>query len=181
MIGVPVLQTDMTPQGIFADDFGAAPIDVFGFSPINGYVVPDTLRLGHGYWLRTLSAQVIDAVGTAQASTSILLQLGWNIIGNPFPAPLQKSSLRFTDGVTTKTMSEAESAGWLTNLLYGFNGAAYVQENLTLAVWNGYWLRTLVPSISILYDLNASRETNPWSTPNLRRVLQTIKQTANTR
>jgi hypothetical protein len=164
MIGVPTHQTDMTPQGIFGDDFGGALISVFGFNPIGGYVVPDTLHLGEGYWLRTPSPLVIDAVGSPQPSVSVPLYTGWNMIGNPFPAPLPKSMLRFTDGVTTKTIIEAQFAGWLMDVLYGFNGAGYVQENVSLAVWNGYWLRTLIPNISILYDLSALRPARPGAT-----------------
>jgi len=156
MVGVPVLQTDMSPQGIFADDFGGSPINVFGFSLATGYSVPDTLRLGKGYWLNTPTARDIDAVGTAQESVTFPLEAGWNIIGNPFPAPLQKSLLRFTDGITVKTISEAHSAGWLVDLLYGFDGSAYVQENVSLAVWNAYWAKILVSNLFIIFDLNPS-------------------------
>jgi hypothetical protein len=157
MIGIPVLQTDMSPHGVFADDFGTAPITLFRFNAITGYGTPDTLRLGEGYWLRTPTAQTVDAVGTAQALVTRPLSLGWNMVGNPFPAPLQRSRLRFTDGSTTKTITEAQIAGWVTNALYGFDGNGYVQENQSLAVWNGYWMRTLVPNLSIVFDLTASR------------------------
>lgn len=156
MVAVPTLQTDMSPQGIFGDDL-SPPIFVFGFNPTTGYTAPDTLRLGVGYWLRTLASSVIDAVGTVQPSVSRPLFLGWNMIGNPFPAPFPKSMLKFTDGVMIKSITEAESAGWLQGLLYGFNGSLYVQENVALAVWNGYWIRTLVPNITILYDLGSVR------------------------
>jgi hypothetical protein len=162
MIGVPVLQTDMSPQGVFADDLGGSPVHIFGFDPISGYTIPDTLRLGEGYWLRTQLGQVIDAVGMAQAVVTLPLPLGWSIIGNPFPAPFQKSLLRFTDGVTTKTITEAQVAGWLVNRLYGFDGNGYVEENQSLAVWNGYWLRTLVANLEIVYDFNAARGLHPW-------------------
>jgi predicted lipoprotein with Yx(FWY)xxD motif len=164
MIGVPTLQTDMSPRGIFSDDFGGNPINVYGFNPITGYVVPDTLRLGAGYWLRTPSALAIDAVGAPQPTVSFSLHTGWNMIGNPFPAPLPKSMLRFTDGVTTKTINEAQSAGWLIDVVYGFTSAGYVQENVSLAVWNGYWMRTLIPNISILYNLGTLRPTHPGAT-----------------
>lgn len=156
MIGVPTLQTDMSPQGIFGDDLNP-PISVFGFNPATGYTAPDTLRLGTGYWLRTPSSSVIDAVGTVQASVSRPLFVGWNMIGNPFPAPFSKALLKFTDGVTVKTLAEAASAGWLQGILYGFNGTFYIQENVALAVWNGYWIRIFVPNITILYTLGATR------------------------
>lgn len=164
MIGVPLLQTDMSPQGIFGDDL-VAPINVYGFNPVSGYIVPDTLRLGAGYWLRTPSSQVIDAVGTVQDSVALPLYNGWNMIGNPFPIPFPKSMVRFTDGVTTKTFAEAQSAGWLMDVVYGFNGMMYVQENQSLTTWNGYWLRILMANLSIVYDLNAGRGSNPWLGP----------------
>jgi len=156
MIGVPTLQIDMSPAGVFGDDL-PLPISVFGFHPITGYTAPDTLRLGVGYWLRTPTSSVIDAVGTVQASVSRPLFPGWNMIGNPFPAPFPRSMLKFTDGVAVKTLAEAESAGWLQGFLYGFNGMFYVQENVALAVWNGYWIRMLVPNISIIYNLGSLR------------------------
>jgi hypothetical protein len=158
-VSVPLLQTDMTPAGIFADDLGSAPT-MFAFRPsTNSYTFPDTLRLGQGYWLlASAPGGVVDAVGTPRTQVVAPTERGWNIIGNPFPVPFLRTALRLTDGSTTRTIEDAAAAGWVRDLLYGFNGTGYVIELSSLAVWNAYWLEVLVPGINVHFDvqLNSS-------------------------
>jgi hypothetical protein len=153
-LSVPLLQTDMSPAGIFQDDLGSAPT-MYGFRPsLNSYFFPDTLTLGQGYWLLAgPSGGTVDAVGAPQSLVHRSLEQGWNIIGNPFPLPFLRTALRFTDGLTVKTVGEAADAGWVRDLLYGFNGASYVIELSSLGVWNAYWLEVLLGGISVRYDI----------------------------
>jgi len=112
--------------------------------------VPALLNMGQGYWLGSNSAQVVDAVGTPLSTVDFALTNGFNIIGNPYVVPILKADLRFTDGVETKTMVEAATAGWLSNVLYGYTGG-YIVEGTTLGVWSGYWIPMLASGITIQY------------------------------
>jgi hypothetical protein len=107
--------------------------------------------MGQGYWLGSNSAQVIDAVGTPLSSASLALVSGFNIIGNPFATDMDVADLSFTDGFTSKNIADAASAGWLSNVLYGYSGGAYYIESTTLDLWNGYWVPMLVDGITAEY------------------------------
>jgi hypothetical protein len=150
LISVPVQQTDMTPAGVFGDDYGV-PYYTFQYNAVGGYSVPSALNMGQGYWLGSNSAQVIDAVGTPLSTVDMALTNGFNIIGNPYVVSILKSDLRFTNGVDTKNMTDAAIAGWLSNVLYGYSGSGYIVENTTLNVWNGYWIPMLTGGITIQY------------------------------
>lgn len=151
LISPAMLQGVMTPSGLFGDDYGATPYYTFGFNTASGYSIPATLSMGQGYWLGSNSPQTVDATGTPVVSANLLLSDGFNIIGNPFAAPLLKSDLRFFDGVETKDIVQASSAGWLSNVLYGYDGSGYVSEATALGVWKGYWIPMLEPDITIQY------------------------------
>jgi hypothetical protein len=141
----------MSPAGVFGDDYGATPYFTFQYSPTSGYSVPTALNMGEGYWLGSNSAKVIDAVGTPVSSASLGLAAGFNIIGNPFPVAEPKDSLSFTLGLVTKNMTDAATAGWLSNVLYGYSGTSYFVEGSSLAVWNGYWIPMLLDGITVHY------------------------------
>ncbi len=151
LVSPAMQQVDMTPAGVFGDDYGATPYYTFQYSPSGGYSVPSTLNMGQGYWLGSNSAQVIDAVGTPLSTANKALVSGFNIIGNPFAVSMLKDSLKFTVGSTTKNMVQAAVAGWLSNVLYGYSGGTYFVEGTTLGVWNGYWIPMLVDGITIQY------------------------------
>ena len=150
LISVPLQQTDMSPAGVFGDDY-TAPYYTFQYNSSSGYSVPSILNMGQGYWLGSNSAQIVDAVGTPLTDVDKLLTNGFNIIGNPYAIPILKSDLRFTKGAETKTMSEAASAGWLSNVLYGYSGTGYYIENTALGVWGGYWIPMLQSDVTIEY------------------------------
>ncbi len=152
LVSPPMLQGTMTPAAVFGDDYGATPYYTFQFSTTSGYSVPSTLNMGQGYWLGSNSAQVVDAVGTAQTSASLALGNGFNLIGDPFPAGPLKADLRFYNGVLTKDMTQAASAGWLSNVLYGYSGGSYFVESTTLGVWQGYWIPMLLGGITVQYS-----------------------------
>jgi hypothetical protein len=150
LISVPIQQTDMSPAGVFGDDY-SVPYYTFQYSAAGGYSVPLTLNMGQGYWLGSNSAQEVDAVGTPLSTVDRALTNGFNIIGNPYVVPILMSNLRFTNGVDTKTWAEAVTATWLNNALYGFNGTSYFFESTSLGVWKGYWIPMMASGITIQY------------------------------
>jgi hypothetical protein len=84
---------------------------------------------------------------------------GWNFFGIPSQRPVQWSSCYVTDGVATKTIASAETAGWLDADIYWWGWDA---ENLQFKFystptddaylqWNrGYWLSTNVSGLTLL-------------------------------
>ena len=152
LVSVPMLQGAMTPAAVFGDDYGATPYFTFQFSPTLGYSIPTTLNMGQGYWLGSNSPQAIDAVGTALSSASLPLVSGFNIIGNPFATDMDVADLAFTDGVDTFGIAAAATAGWLSNVLYGYNGVSYYLESSTLEYWKGYWVPMLVNGKTAVYS-----------------------------
>ncbi|MBA4313380.1 MAG: hypothetical protein C0417_12220 [Chlorobiaceae bacterium] len=163
LVSPAMQQTDMTPVGIFGDDY-SVPYYTFQYNPLSGYSVPSTLNMGQGYWLGSNSSATIDAVGTPLITVNRLLSNGFNIIGNPFAVTMLKDSLKFTNGVITKTMVEAAVAGWLSNVLYGYNGSGYIVENSTLGIWKGYWIPMLSDGITIQYTPSVTTPTPKIST-----------------
>ncbi len=151
LLSVPMLQGVMTPAAVFGDDYGAIPYYTFGYSPSSGYSIPATLNMGQGYWLGSNSAQLIDAVGTPLSGASLPLVSGFNIIGNPFATDMDVADLAFTDGFDTYDIAGAAGAGWLSNVLYGYNGTSYYIESSTLEYWRGYWVPMLVNGVSAQY------------------------------
>ncbi len=151
LVSVPVPQATMTPTAVFGDDYGATPYYTFQYSVADGYTIPEGLAMGQGYWLGSNSAQTVDAVGSPLTDLILPLSNGFNIIGNPFVTDEPVSTVSFTDGSTSKTLSEASGAGWLSPVLYKYDGATYAVENTSLAVWHGYWIPMLRTGISVQY------------------------------
>ncbi len=152
LVSVPLQQTDMTPAGVFGDDYGAEPFYMWQYNASSGNTMPWLLSVGQGYWLGAAVARSVDAEGAALNSAALTLSPGFNIIGNPFVTNEPVTSLMFTDGSTSKTIAEAASSGWLSNVLYKYTGTGYAYESNSLAVWHGYWIPVLAGGISVQYS-----------------------------
>jgi hypothetical protein len=146
----------MRPSAVFGDDFGPSFFTVYQFNPGGGYSSPDTMWMGRGYWLFAAAPTVIDAIGSTQAQVTVSLGLSWNIIGNPFPVPYALTRLRVSNGIETKTLSDAASSGWILATLYGYNGSSYFPAGQSLAVWHGYWIFALVSNLTMVFDASQS-------------------------
>lgn len=150
MFSVPFIAADMSAGNILGDDFPSTP-PVFAFGG-TGYTPAALLATGHGYWLNCGAGTLIDAMGEEADSAAKLLTGDWNLIGNPFPVPLPKSSLRFTNGTDMKTVDEAVAAGWLADgIIHTFNGVAYAAEPDALQPWSAYWLKATATGITVIY------------------------------
>jgi hypothetical protein len=75
---------------------------------------------------------------------SIPLQVGWNIIGDPFPSNLTFSTVYVRqNGTTCLTFGAAVTNGWVGNSLYDYNGSGYdflLYSSAILEPWKGYWM-----------------------------------------
>ncbi|MBI3596887.1 MAG: fibronectin type III domain-containing protein [Nitrospirae bacterium] len=77
-------------------------------------------------------------------SYAIPLQLGWNMIGDPFPSKLTFSTVYVRqNGTTCADFGTAVTNGWVGNSLYDYNGSGYnftLYSSAVLDPWKGYWL-----------------------------------------
>lgn len=152
MVCPPLRQTDMSSNGIFADDFGFTPV-VFRYNAATHlHTTIVTLGMDEGYWVDFPTGGRADIGGVAVDSIAKGLAVGWNLIGNPFPTLYPISNLRFSDGSSVKTLSQAAASGWLVERIFGHNGSRYAVVGSTLEVWNGYWIKMLVGGITIHYN-----------------------------
>jgi|GEM_PF-6497539 len=151
LVSVPLLQSDMTPAGVFGDNYGAETYFVWQYSGL--YSAPSILTLGQGYWLGSNVTKTVDAVGTPLSSVNWSTISGFNIIGDPFISNEPLDSIRFTDGHVTLTLAQAAAApyNWLSPVLYKYTGTGYAYETSALGVWKGYWIPMLTSGISIQY------------------------------
>jgi hypothetical protein len=113
---------------------------------------------GQGYFLMGGSNNpVIDVpAGSTNVSVSTLcgvpnsyalpVQLGWNIVGDPFPAGVSLATVRVRQNGSDASCADFASAvgnGWVGSSIYIYNGSGYDwvdYASATLEPWNGYWL-----------------------------------------
>jgi len=151
LISVPLQQSDMTPAGVFGDNYGVQPYYVYQYASSGRYLSPPELAMGEGYWLGSNIPAAVDAVGIPTGTFGRSLFAGFDLIGNPFPTNEPLDSLKFTDGVSTFSMAQASAHGWLSPILYKYTGTGYAFESDTMEVWRGYWIPMLVGGKTIEY------------------------------
>lgn len=113
------------------------------------YVNATTFQLGKGYFLESknpaTSLSVIEK-GTPAPETAtfeIPLVEGWNMIGTPFPFPLNLYGLKIREADGTIVDIAAAQAGSNPSIggaLWTYESGGY-QLAYTLDPWRGYWLR----------------------------------------
>ncbi len=127
--------------------FSNQPFYVYDYESANGYAIAPELEQGHGYWLATMDMMNLQIEGLADTSSySASLDLGWNLIGNPYSYDKPLAALRIELNGDIVDFTTAVGNGWVSNSLYGYGAGNYVQEN-NLSPWGGYWLSALVNNL----------------------------------
>jgi hypothetical protein len=100
--------------------------------------------LGRGYFLETSEDLPLSTVGTAADTNQpfqIPLQVGWNLIGNPFTFDVNWNQVQFIDPDTNTAVSlpTAVGKGIVANALWGYSFGSY-SATTRMKVWEGYWV-----------------------------------------
>lgn len=162
MVSAPADYTKVAPDiGLYLDDDGdrdtplrLATYDVAARSYVF-YPTPPahTFTLGRGYWLQLSRAASFTREGMPAAAGrayALPLQVGWNMIGDPFDYPVdwQKTQVRL--GTQTVSLAKALAQGWVSNALYTYTFGQY-RMVFRLDPWAGYWVRAFQP-VELLID-----------------------------
>jgi hypothetical protein len=174
MISAPYDYTGQSLSSVLIGDYDSTdnePNVIASWNPLTGSYIktpnsPDeTLHAGQGYWARfpTTGGYLVTA-GTTVTSWQIVLQPGWNMIGDPFNAPIALGNLGFYDSRgdgdpsnsnNPYSFAQASGAGGLNLVspyLYTYsqstnsytlvsNSASSGATASTLAPYSGYWIQ----------------------------------------
>jgi hypothetical protein len=123
---------------------------LFRYDKLTGYeIFPGDfagVECGRAYWLYLDAMSATCTVDGAPRADGLLpLSDGWTMLGHPWPDPVAWASCQITDGVETKSISEAESAGWIQAAAFYYDGGYFTMEPAggdddSLRAWYGYWL-----------------------------------------
>ncbi|GIV19282.1 MAG: hypothetical protein KatS3mg023_1033 [Armatimonadota bacterium] len=152
LIALPVVSEEADAKRVLNFDTDK----LAAYIPGSGYVrYPNTaLQVGRGYWVQLPSAQrasIRGDVADEAQSYVIPLQQGWNLIGNPWLESIawHLSAIQVEQGGQSKSLSEAQAAGWVEDYAWGWDGTKYVLVydsnivsgvNSHLEAWRGYWV-----------------------------------------
>jgi len=169
LVGCPAVPLNPDPTSVFAGYLNG----LIRWDPLVGnYVYFDELApeefgnvlLGDGYWVLkqtagsgTISYSGADVSGDHWIS---LPKAGWTLIGYPNMTPTSKAyeALLVTNGIETKSMSDAASAGWIDGACLTWQGGSYVTVGLpdflpdfeNLERGKGYWIKTNVNNLALI-------------------------------
>lgn len=152
LIALPVVSEEADAKQVLSFDTDK----LAAYVPGTGYArYPNAaLQVGRGYWVQLPSAQRPSIRGDVADESQpyvIPLQQGWNLVGNPWLENIawNLSAIQVQLGAQSKSLSEAQAAGWVEDYAWGWDGTKYVLVydgnivpgvNSQLEAWQGYWV-----------------------------------------
>jgi len=166
LMSLPIDPADPDPAVVFADLATCGNVigtNLYRYSKLSGYeLYPSAqftaMETGRAYWLRLTSVCDNTVSGTLlSAPQSIALDDGWNMFGMPLSTPVLWSGCQITDGVDTKSIADAGTAGWIQTLIYYYTPTGYktvkpdgTGDDDSLRPWVGYWFLTYQAGLSLI-------------------------------
>lgn len=131
----------------------AGTIYVFHYNPNTGiYDIVSTGGVASGYWTKIVTPVTMDVAGfpLSTATTGYQLDLGngWNQIASPWKSDVFGVNVTVKNGGVTKSILDANAAGWLSRYVYSYNtstGIYEFQDAATTGVMHplvGYWVKS---------------------------------------
>jgi len=165
MISLPAMLSDGAADAVLGDDFAGAGAtwNCGRWDPAAGdYCEMGSEELpafaaGRAFWVTTDQARTIDFSGTSFFPTqreahAIVLEPGWNQIGNPYAYDVALNEMWVAAGTETRTLAEAAAAGWLEyEPLHTFAAGQYGCESDVLPAWSGGFIANLAADPLDLY------------------------------
>ena len=154
IVSCPLQPVPDDSGSVFEDDAGLNYMS-YWYSTWNGTDDPDyagcwqkttTIVPGKGIFLfSNKTDDPTDASGDeiTDASYTLSLNAGWNLIGNPYLTGVSLSSCDVIYNTSTNTYADAVTSGWIGNAIYIWNGSTYdfIQWDFAeLEPWKGYWI-----------------------------------------
>ena len=78
LVSVPVAAINRSAAALFPTSISRA----LAYDPVLGYIMPDTLANGAGYWLKFNTDQSVSLTGLPILNDTIRVAAGWNLIGS---------------------------------------------------------------------------------------------------
>lgn len=107
---------------------------------------------GRGFWFYRNNPGTLSTTSCPNQNSEqiVSLKAGWNIFGNPFDSQVDWSDTHIKvllPGSTQPvTLSTAEASGWISGVLYDWDGSDYISHasnnGSKLEPWKGYWIKT---------------------------------------
>jgi hypothetical protein len=167
-----------TPDLVFGDDVGVPPY-VYHWNP-SGSLPTDgcyegtvstpsfptcgilgPIQPGSAYYLRSAGTQaVLDAPGTGVSSLTfgVPLELGFNMIGNPYEQDILLSEVQVRRGAgALVSYQSAVTNGWVAPAIYLYDGVTTQPYGLSTSPpaafksWNGAWVQSFVPDAVLVF------------------------------
>jgi photosystem II stability/assembly factor-like uncharacterized protein len=141
LVSNPLRVQNDSVTAIFPSTTGSA----FGYDPLTGYVVSQSIVPGRGYWVRNNSgsSQTSQIFGDIVTSESVAVAAGWNLIGS-LSSVISKSDIA---PVGTAIISN----------IFGYTNGYFPQDSLNPG--SGYWVKVDQPGMVILQTQSRSNKT----------------------
>jgi subtilisin-like proprotein convertase family protein len=176
MVGLPIIPDETDPKiavgftGNYWAMYKPAVNDYVQYPGAETWFNPAEATPGRGFWT-AFSGNAGTPCGVVPAQdqpVTIKLGAGWNLIGQPFIAPLtwDLTAIKVKYGSSTRTLAEARDLGWIRDYAWGWRpdptsaarGAYYLVcdpaviagATPEMAPWQAYWIKTTVACDLIL-------------------------------
>ncbi len=167
MVALPIIPDEMDPKlevNFLGDYWVMYKPDTTAYVKYPGaetWFNPASKTPGRGFWTKFGGAATTPAgvVPAQDSPVTIKLQAGWNLIGQPFIAPVawNLTAIKVKYGSETRTLAEATDLGWIKDYAWGWQpnsssaagGAYYLVADPSIitgavgemAPWHAYWVK----------------------------------------
>lgn len=176
MVGLPIIPDETDPKiavgftGNYWAMYKPATGAYVNYPGAETWFNPAEVTPGRGFWTAFggAASTPCGVVPAQDEPVTIKLGAGWNLIGQPFIAPVtwNLTAIKVKYGASTRTLAEARDLGWIKDYAWGWRpdpassarGAYYLVcdpavitgATPEMAPWQAYWIKTTVACDLIL-------------------------------